>query len=297
MDYRDKQYTDEEIEELILSGEAEVADRRFSTYESNKDIEIVTETREFSGANLNIRSVIQYMQLDLESQFRVLYMTVKRYTKTLNPKTDSSRIEATYDYVSSELARIIVAAKTKMGKEGGTLNSILKLSRIGGGKVTQVANQLSRFLLRADNAMKRSGIVPKNITENITELYRVLVKEIISKMGLTELMPTSSDKVPMDKSSNSTEESIEDGVYRTVHMSDTSDLDENDDEIISEEVTREFVIEGMDVGQIDEVEEFIDSLDIGIYNIEYDNGLMKVTFHDEIDNNKLITFKKFINGK
>ena len=93
-----KKYTDEEITELLDSGEAKVEDRRFS---SNVDSETEmrkilksedfgdneAETREFASVNLNMKAIIGYMSMDIKNQFRFLMMSVRKYVRSLKPDT------------------------------------------------------------------------------------------------------------------------------------------------------------------------------------------------------------------
>ena len=129
-----KKYTDEEITELLDSGEAKVEDRRFS---SNADSETEmrrilkseefedTETREFASVNLNMKAIIGYMSMDVKNQFRFLIMSVRKYVRSLKPDTSQNEINTVVSYVSSEPSRMIMLAKAQMAQSGGNLNTIL----------------------------------------------------------------------------------------------------------------------------------------------------------------------------
>lgn len=302
MDTKDfKRYTDEEITELLDSGEAKVEDRRFS---SNADSETEmrrilkseefedTETREFASVNLNMKAIIGYMSMDVKNQFRFLIMSVRKYVRSLKPDTSQNEINTVVSYVSSELSRMIMLAKAQMAQSGGNLNTILGLSRVGSGEITRIGMQLSKLINKANHGA--NGVLPRNLTSQIHQYYNLLVKAILEKIGIDKLQRGGGQPLVNEK--------LQD---RVILQSLLGDDPEDNIVIIDEEPkkpakvvgideTTEFYINDLDSDDLDVVEEFIENLDVGAYSMDYDNGLLKVSFFDPISDEKMNLFKRFV---
>ena len=296
-----KKYTDEEITELLDSGEAKVEDRRFS---SNADSETEmrrilkseefedTETREFASVNLNMKAIIGYMSMDVKNQFRFLIMSVRKYVRSLKPDTSQNEINTVVSYVSSELSRMIMLAKAQMAQSGGNLNTILGLSRVGSGEITRIGMQLSKLINKANHGA--NGVLPRNLTSQIHQYYNLLVKAILEKIGIDKLQRGGGQPLVNEK--------LQD---RVILQSLLGDDPEDNIVIIDEEPkkpakvvgideTTEFYINDLDSDDLDVVEEFIENLDVGAYSMDYDNGLLKVSFFDPISDEKISLFKRFV---
>jgi hypothetical protein len=282
-------YSSEEIKDMIESGEAVMEDRRFSSNVPPAEVflndlseEIEEERREFSSVNLNIKSIIAYMNMDLKDQFRFLIMSVKKYVSSLKPGDTANR-DSVVSYISSELSRMIMMAKKQMKESGGNINSILGLNRVGSGDVMKLGTQLTKLAQKATISEEKSGTIPKVILEDIHSVYNKLVNLILEKVGIK--VDKASPKVPMDSDVKVSD--------RVIKMSAL--LVDNEPHISDEEVTTDFTIENVDKNQLDEIEEFINELDAGVYEMYFDSGVLKITFHDKLNDYKLIQFKNFIN--
>lgn len=301
-----KKYTDEEITELLDSGEAKVEDRRFS---SNVDSETEmrrilksedfedneAETREFASVNLNMKAIIGYMSMDVKNQFRFLMMSVRKYVRSLKPDTAQSEINTVVTYVSSELTRMIMLAKSQMSQSGGNLNTILGLSRAGSGEITRIGMQLSKLINKANHGS--NGVLPRNLTSQIQQYYTLLVNAILEKLGIDKLQRGGGQPI--------VSEQLQDRVIlQSLLGEDNLPEEENNIVVIDEEKkpakvvgideTTEFYINDLDSDDLDVVEEFIENLDVGAYSMDYDNGLLKVSFFDAIPEDKLSLFKRFV---
>nr|DAK44594.1 MAG TPA: hypothetical protein [Herelleviridae sp.] len=299
-----KRYTDEEITELLDSGEAKVEDRRFS---SNVDSETEmrrilksedfedngAETREFASVNLNMKAIIGYMSMDIKNQFRFLMMSVRKYVRSLKPDTAQSEINTVVTYVSSELTRMIMLAKSQMSQSGGNLNTILGLSRAGSGEITRIGMQLSKLINKANHGS--NGVLPRNLTSQIQQYYTLLVNAILEKLGIDKLQRGGGQPV--------VSEQFQDRVILQSLIDE--DLPEENNIVVIDEKkkpakvvgideTTEFYINDLDSDDLDVVEEFIENLDVGAYSMDYDNGLLKVSFFDAIPEDKLSLFKRFV---
>ena len=299
-----KKYTDEEITELLDSGEAKVEDRRFS---SNVDSETEmrkilksedfgdneAETREFASVNLNMKAIIGYMSMDIKNQFRFLMMSVRKYVRSLKPDTAQNEINTVVTYVSSELTRMIMLAKSQMSHSGGNLNTILGLSRAGSGEITRIGMQLSKLINKANHGS--NGVLPRNLTSQIQQYYTLLVNAILEKLGIDKLQRGGGQPV--------VSEQFQDRVILQSLIDE--DLPEESNIVVIDEKkkpakvvgideTTEFYINDLDSEDLDVVEEFIENLDIGAYSMDYDNGLLKVSFFDAIPDDKLSLFKRFV---
>ena len=299
-----KKYTDEEITELLDSGEAKVEDRRFS---SNVDSETEmrkilksedfgdneAETREFASVNLNMKAIIGYMSMDIKNQFRFLMMSVRKYVRSLKPDTAQNEINTVVTYVSSELTRMIMLAKSQMSHSGGNLNTILGLSRAGSGEITRIGMQLSKLINKANHGT--NGVLPRNLTSQIQQYYTLLVNAILEKLGIDKLQRGGGQPV--------VSEQFQDRVILQSLIDE--DLPEESNIVVIDEKkkpakvvgideTTEFYINDLDSDDLDVVEEFIENLDIGAYSMDYDNGLLKVSFFDAIPDDKLSLFKRFV---
>lgn len=299
-----KRYTDEEITELLDSGEAKVEDRRFS---SNVDSETEmrkilksedfgdneAETREFASVNLNMKAIIGYMSMDIKNQFRFLMMSVRKYVRSLKPDTAQNEINTVVTYVSSELTRMIMLAKSQMSHSGGNLNTILGLSRAGSGEITRIGMQLSKLINKANHGS--NGVLPRNLTSQIQQYYTLLVNAILEKLGIDKLQRGGGQPV--------VSEQFQDRVILQSLIDE--DLPEENNIVVIDEKkkpakvvgideTTEFYINDLDSEDLDVVEEFIENLDVGAYSMDYDNGLLKVSFFDAIPEDKLSLFKRFV---
>lgn len=299
-----KKYTDEEITELLDSGEAKVEDRRFS---SNVDSETEmrkilksedfgdneAETREFASVNLNMKAIIGYMSMDIKNQFRFLMMSVRKYVRSLKPDTAQNEINTVVTYVSSELTRMIMLAKSQMSHSGGNLNTILGLSRAGSGEITRIGMQLSKLINKANHGT--NGVLPRNLTSQIQQYYTLLVNAILEKLGIDKLQRGGGQPV--------VSEQFQDRVILQSLLEE--DLPEENNIVVIDEKkkpakvvgideTTEFYINDLDSDDLDVVEEFIENLDVGAYSMDYDNGLLKVSFFDAIPDDKLSLFKRFV---
>lgn len=299
-----KKYTDEEITELLDSGEAKVEDRRFS---SNVDSETEmrkilksedfgdneAETREFASVNLNMKAIIGYMSMDIKNQFRFLMMSVRKYVRSLKPDTAQNEINTVVTYVSSELTRMIMLAKSQMSHSGGNLNTILGLSRAGSGEITRIGMQLSKLINKANHGA--NGVLPRNLHSQIQQYYTLLVNAILEKLGIDKLQRGGGQPV--------VSEQFQDRVILQSLIDE--DLPEENNIVVIDEKkkpakvvgideTTEFYINDLDSEDLDVVEEFIENLDVGAYSMDYDNGLLKVSFFDAIPEDKLSLFKRFV---
>ena len=298
-----KKYTDEEITELLDSGEAKVEDRRFS---SNVDSETEmrkilksedfgdneAETREFASVNLNMKAIIGYMSMDIKNQFRFLMMSVRKYVRSLKPDTAQNEINTVVTYVSSELTRMIMLAKSQMSHSGGNLNTILGLSRAGSGEITRIGMQLSKLINKANHGA--NGVLPRNLHSQIQQYYTLLVNAILEKLGIDKLQRGGGHPV--------VSEQFQDRVILQSLIDE--DLPEENNIVVIDEKkpakvvgideTTEFYINDLDSDDLDVVEEFIENLDVGAYSMDYDNGLLKVSFFDAMPEDKLSLFKRFV---
>lgn len=299
-----KKYTDEEITELLDSGEARVEDRRFS---SNVDSETEmrkilksedfgdneAETREFASVNLNMKAIIGYMSMDIKNQFRFLMMSVRKYVRSLKPDTAQNEINTVVTYVSSELTRMIMLAKSQMSHSGGNLNTILGLSRAGSGEITRIGMQLSKLINKANHGA--NGVLPRNLHSQIQQYYTLLVNAILEKLGIDKLQRGGGQPV--------VSEQFQDRVILQSLIDE--DLPEENNIVVIDEKkkpakvvgideTTEFYINDLDSDDLDIVEEFIENLDVGAYSMDYDNGLLKVSFFDAMPEEKLSLFKRFV---
>lgn len=299
-----KRYTDEEITELLDSGEAKVEDRRFS---SNVDSETEmrrilksedfedneAETREFASVNLNMKAIIGYMSMDVKNQFRFLMMSVRKYVRSLKPDTAQSEINTVVTYVSSELTRMIMLAKSQMSHSGGNLNTILGLSRAGSGEITRIGMQLSKLINKANHGS--NGVLPRNLTSQIQQYYTLLVNAILEKLGIDKLQRGGGQPIVSGQ--------LQDRVILQSLIDE--DLPEENNIVVIDEKkkpakvvgideTTEFYINDLDSEDLDVVEEFIENLDVGAYSMDYDNGLLKVSFFDAMPEEKLSLFKRFV---
>lgn len=299
-----KKYTDEEITELLDSGEAKVEDRRFS---SNVDSETEmrkilksedfgdneAETREFASVNLNMKAIIGYMSMDVKNQFRFLMMSVRKYVRSLKPDTAQSEINTVVTYVSSELTRMIMLAKSQMSQSGGNLNTILGLSRAGSGEITRIGMQLSKLINKANHGA--NGVLPRNLHSQIQQYYTLLVNAILEKLGIDKLQRGGGQPIVSGQ--------LQDRVILQSLIDE--DLPEENNIVVIDEKkkpakvvgideTTEFYINDLDSEDLDVVEEFIENLDVGAYSMDYDNGLLKVSFFDAIPEDKLSLFKRFV---
>ena len=297
-----KRYTDEEITELLDSGEAKVEDRRFSSsVDSETEMRKIlksedfegneAETREFASVNLNLKAIIGYMSMDVKNQFRFLMMSVKKYIRSLKPDTSQNEVNAAITYVSSELTRMIMIAKKQMLQSGGNLNTILGLSRVGSGEITRLGMQLSKIINKVNHSA--NGALPRNLTAQVDQYYNLLIKAILEKLGIDKLQRGGGLPV--------VNEQLQD---RIIMQSLVGESDDSSIVVIEEpkkpakvvgiDETTEFYINDLDSDDLDVIEEFIENLDVGAYSMDYDNGLLKVSFFDPITDEKMELFKRFI---
>ena len=220
-------------------------------------------------------------------------MSVRKYVRSLKPDTAQNEINTVVTYVSSELTRMIMLAKSQMSHSGGNLNTILGLSRAGSGEITRIGMQLSKLINKANHGA--NGVLPRNLHSQIQQYYTLLVNAILEKLGIDKLQRGGGQPV--------VSEQFQDRVILQSLIDE--DLPEENNIVVIDEKkkpakvvgideTTEFYINDLDSEDLDVVEEFIENLDVGAYSMDYDNGLLKVSFFDAIPEDKLSLFKRFV---
>ena len=183
-------------------------------------------------------------------------------------------------------------AKTQMAQSGGNLNTILGLSRVGSGEITRIGMQLSKLINKANHGA--NGVLPRNLTSQIHQYYNLLVKAILEKIGIDKLQRGGGQPLVNEK--------LQDRVILQSLLGDDSEdniviIDEEPKKpakVVGIDETTEFYINDLDSDDLDVVEEFIENLDVGAYSMDYDNGLLKVSFFDPISDEKMNLFKRFV---
>jgi hypothetical protein len=239
---------DKELEDLVNSGELKLESRRFSSFDS--------EIR-MQASSLNLASIINYLSEDLSTQLRYILMAVSRFKKK-----DKNRLGLEDQYLANELARIILSAKSEMKVNGGTLSSILQLTRYG-NVINKLSNSLSRYIIRAEREENKKGFISKEITENIQNLYGKLLLEF-KKF-------TEGDKQidPEVKTQSNKEDFLGDTEF-------------------------EYKFKLKNEKDLSELEDFIDELKVGIYTLEVIDGNVEIVFHDELSSSNKSKLNKYI---
>ena len=237
------------------------------------------ETREFASVNLNMKAIIGYMSMDIKNQFRFLMMSVRKYVRSLKPDTAQNEINTVVTYVSSELTRMIMLAKSQMSHSGGNLNTILGLSRAGSGEITRIGMQLSKLINKANHGT--NGVLPRNLHSQIQQYYTLLVNAILEKLGIDKLQRGGGQPV--------VSEQFQDRVILQSLIDE--DLPEENNIVVIDEKkkpakvvgideTTEFYINDLDSEDLDVVEEFIENLDVGAYSMDHSLTLFqRINFH------------------
>lgn len=151
--------------------------------------------------------------------------------------------------------------------------------------------QLSKIINKVNYSA--NGALPRNLTAQVDQYYNLLIKAILEKLGIDKLQRGGGLPV--------VNEQLQD---RIIMQSLVGESDDSSIVVIEEpkkpakvvgiDETTEFYINDLDSDDLDVIEEFIENLDVGAYSMDYDNGLLKVSFFDPITDEKMELFKRFI---
>ena len=79
-----------------------------------------------------------------------------------------------------ELHRIIAKAKDQLVKDGGNMDTILKVSAVGGGQELQNSlRKLTVVFKRVERAHEQHGFIPKNLYTIMNEELSILISHFI----------------------------------------------------------------------------------------------------------------------
>ena len=180
-----------------------------------------------------------------------------------------------------------------MSHSGGNLNTILGLSRAGSGEITRIGMQLSKLINKANHGA--NGVLPRNLHSQIQQYYTLLVNAILEKLGIDKLQRGGGQPVVSEQFQDRVilQSLIDEGLPEENNIV-VIDEKKKPAKVVGIDETTEFYINDLDSDDLDVVEEFIENLDVGAYSMDYDNGLLKVSFFDAMPEEKLSLFKRFV---
>lgn len=133
---------------------------------------------EYSSGSLNTRLII--LKRPLHIQLKDLYREHTRFyrskSKTLKPKEADLLIED-FRY---EMHRIIAKAKDIVIKDGGNMDTVLKVSSLGGGsELQQTLRKLTILFKRVEKAYEKFGFIPRTYQTKMNDSLSILVSHFI----------------------------------------------------------------------------------------------------------------------
>lgn len=170
----DKDSLDYEFESDRTFSEEQDSDTSYidsSTYQEEED-------REYSTGMLPSRLIS--LRRPIHMQLRDLYREHARVYRSKQKTMKSSDVELIMNDFRYELHRIIALAKDELAKNGGNMDTILKVSSIGGGiEVKRALMKLTILFKRIEKAFETYGFLPRNLQIKLNDELSILISHFV----------------------------------------------------------------------------------------------------------------------
>jgi hypothetical protein len=190
--FQDRSYSwTKDSNPYIYEGEEDEVDRAYSEreddeldslYADNKGSEsesgLESEDRTYSAGSLNMRMI--FIKRPLHVQLRDLYREHTRFYKAKANKLKPNEMDLLIQDFRFELHRIIALAKEKVTEQGGNMDTVLKVTSLGGGPdLTKTLRKLTILFKRVEQAYEKFGYIPKTFQVRLNDSLSILVSHFI----------------------------------------------------------------------------------------------------------------------
>lgn len=155
-------------------------DRQFSDIEDTKlptELEEGSEDREYS-AILSTRLIT--LRRPLHIQLREINRDHARFYRSKGKQLKMTDMDLLIDDFRYELHRIIAKAKDLVIKDGGNMDTILKVSSLGGGSELQATlRKLTILFKRVEQAYEKFGFIPRTYQTKMNDALSILISHFI----------------------------------------------------------------------------------------------------------------------
>lgn len=136
------------------------------------------EDREYSTGQLPTRLIS--LRRPVAMQLRDLYREHSRVYKSKQKTMKSSDVDLIMNDFRYELHRIIALAKDELAKKGGNMDTILRVSSIGGGaEVKRALMRLTLLFKRIEKAYETYGFIPRNLQVKLNDELSILISHFV----------------------------------------------------------------------------------------------------------------------
>lgn len=157
---------------------SELEDKELESLYSEETSELKEKDTEYAAGMLNTRLIT--LRRPLHIQLKDLYREHTRFyrskAKSLKPKDMDLLIED-FRY---ELHRVIAKAKDIVIRDGGNMDTILKVSSLGGGSdLQQTLRKLTILFKRVEQAYEKFGFIPRTYQTKMNDSLSILISHFI----------------------------------------------------------------------------------------------------------------------
>jgi hypothetical protein len=157
---------------------SDLTDEELDNLYSDEDASTEEKDTEYAAGMLNTRLVT--LRRPLHIQLKDLYREHTRFyrskAKSLKPKDMDFLIED-FRY---ELHRVIAKAKDIVIRDGGNMDTILKVSSLGGGSdLQQTLRKLTILFKRVEQAYEKFGFIPRTYQTKMNDSLSILISHFI----------------------------------------------------------------------------------------------------------------------
>lgn len=164
------------------------SDRNFSYDEENEGVDYEDEEldRAYSVQKDTVYSTGQLptrlitLRRPLNIQLKDLYREHARVYKSKGKNMKRSDIDLIMEDFRYELLRIVAKAKDRLNESGGNMDTILKVSTVGGGQeVKRALMQMTILFKRIEKAYETYGFIPRNFQVKLNDSLSLLVNHFV----------------------------------------------------------------------------------------------------------------------
>jgi hypothetical protein len=182
--FKDRTYSWTKEENPYSYGSEDTVDKSYSSiedseldslYEGSEDL---SEDREYAAGMLNTRLIT--LRRPLHIQLKDLYREHTRFYRSKANSLKPTDITLLIEDFRYELHRVIAKAKDKVIEGGGNMDTILKVSALGGGsELQQTLRKLTILFKRVEQAYEKFGFIPRTYQTKMNESLSILVSHFI----------------------------------------------------------------------------------------------------------------------
>jgi len=166
-------YNSDETEDIVDKAYSSLSDEELDQLYSDEAVDT-----EYSTGTLNTRLVI--LRRPLHIQLKDLYREHTRFYRSKGKNLKPTDMDLLIEDFRYELHRVIAKAKDLVIKDGGNMDTILKVSSLGGGSELQTTlRKLTILFKRVEKAYEKFGFIPRTYQTKMNESLSILISHFI----------------------------------------------------------------------------------------------------------------------